>query len=933
MRQFFGRAVRVPSSTGWRCLVLGCLAALVATAAMLPASAQADFGFDGKVSMNDTDGLPARQAGSHPDLVVQAMFPEKVGPNGFKVPDGSLRDLKVATPPGLVGNPTVVSSCKWTELLNLGSPYCPISSQVGFAEVIGQPEGSFETGAGVGIREAVYSMEHGPDVPAVFAFQYANNVVSIRPNVRAGDYGITTSSTASSEGVPIYGVRITLWGVPADPSHDWQRIGLSLPGNHQSWVMGAPSPEPAKPFLSVPTSCPGTPWTTEISANSWQNPGIVTTQLLSRDGNGDPFIGVGCDKLAFAPSMDVQPTSRQAAEPTGLNVKLVVPQSESPEASATADVRRVAVTFPEGMTVSPSSAAGQGACSEAQIGIGSNTAPTCPGSSVIGTVKIKTPLLEEELDGDVILAKQNENPFHSLLALYIAVKGPGFYLKLPGKVEADPVTGRLTATFSETPQLPFEEMRLSLDSGPQAPLQAPGACGTYQTQVAITSWASAAPVSFQVPMTIDQGCGTGGFNPALKAGVVDPGAGRFSAFMLRITRQSGEQNISRIAATLPEGELAKLAGVPLCPDAAALSGSCPAASQIGKTVIGAGPGPNPLYVPEAGKAPTAVYLAGPYNSAPYSLVVKVPAQAGPFDLGTVAVRSAIQIDPETTQASVVSDPLPQILQGIPISYRDVRVEVDRPDFTLNPTSCAPMAVQTTLTSAGGKTAAPAAPFQVGNCAGLAFKPALSLRLKGGTRRTAYPALTATLKPRAGDANIARAAVALPHSEFLAQEHIRTICTRVQFAAGQCPAGSVYGKATAWSPLLDRPISGPVYLRSSSNRLPDLVADLNGQIRVTLVGRIDSVKGGIRTSFEAVPDAPVSKFVLKMRGGKKSLLVNSRNLCKSVNRATVRFTGQNGREYHAHPAVGAKCPKKKHNAHHRHHRGKGAPARGHRSDQR
>jgi len=272
----------------------------------------------------------------------------------------------------------------------------------------------------------------------------------------------------------------------------------------------------------------------------------------------------------------------------------------------------------------------------------------------------------------------------------------------------------------------------------------------------------------------------------------------------------------------------------------------------------------------------------------------------------VAVRSGIYVDPVSTAVSVKSDPLPQILQGIPIAYRDIRVEVDRPGFTLNPTSCDPKSVTSTITSIAGATASPADRFQVAGCERLGFKPKLSFRYKGRTNRGAHPAVTATLKARKGDANIGKAVVTLPRTQFLEQGHIRTICTRVQYAADDCPKGSVYGYAKAWTPLLDQPLQGPVYLRSSNNTLPDLVADLDGQIEIELAGRIDSVDERMRVSFGAVPDAPVSKFVLRMQGGRKGLLVNNTELCRAKPRARAVFTGQNGKRSVANPLVRIGC---------------------------
>ncbi|HEX3609887.1 MAG TPA: hypothetical protein VHU14_09525, partial [Solirubrobacterales bacterium] len=315
--------------------------------------------------------------------------------------------------------------------------------------------------------------------------------------------------------------------------------------------------------------------------------------------------------------------------------------------------------------------------------------------------------------------------------------------------------------------------------------------------------------------------------------------------------------------------------------------------------------------PQPGKDPTAVYLSGPYKGAPYSLVVKTPAQAGPFDLGTVVVRAGIFVDPSTAQVTAKSDPLPQILEGVPISYRTIHVDIDRPDFALNPTSCDPMSIDGAVTSDRGAVANASDRFQVGGCAGLGFKPSLATHLSGGTHRGTHPRLQAVLRARPGEANIGRAAVTLPHSEFLDQSHIRTVCTRVQFVASECPEASIYGRAKAITPLLDQPLEGPVYLRSSNHELPDLVVALSGQVKFNLVGRIDAVpSGGIRTTFESVPDAPVSKFVLTMQGGKKGLLVNSTNICARHDRLVARFDGQNGKVHDIEPLLKNDCDKKR-----------------------
>lgn len=851
---------------------------------VLASAAQADWGFEEFGARATRDGKISRQAGAHSDLTVSLAFPYTE----------SIRNVEVDIPPGLVGNPTVFDTCTFVQIVGGegGYPQCPVSSQVGVARIT----------INSSLHEiALWNMVKPPNLPAMFAFQYNEVVVPIVPNVDPTDYSILTTVKNATATETIGASSVTLWAVPADSSHDFER------GPYLNDKNG-PIPGPKIPFLRNPTSCPSSP--TRFSANilSWQ--GTADSAETTSDFEGAPFLWSGCSRVPFEPSLEVSPGAHGTSQPTGLDVTVNVPQNEDPAGLASADVRRTVVTLPEGFTISPAAASGIGGCSEAQIGIGIKAAPTCPGSSSLGTVKLQTPLLEEELDGEVFLAEQNKNPFGSLIAMYIAIKGPGFWIKLPGKVSTDPITGQVTTDFDNLPQLPFERLRLSFRGGAKAPLVAPDQCGTDTTQIEMTSWASDEPVPLSSPVTIDENCNTGGFDPKLQAGSTNPVAGANTPFNVRIIRSDGEQNLSRIETTLPEGLVARLAGIPLCQGAAAASGECPAGSQIGTTTVGTGAGPQPLFIPEPGKAPTHVYFGGPYKGAPYSMVFMVPAQAGPFDLGNVVVRAGVYLDPTTAQVTIKSDALPQILQGIPLDYRDLRIEVTKPSFTLNPTDCSPKRFESTIVSDEGKVATPSVRFQVSDCGALAFEPKLALSLKGGTKRSQYPALRAVLTQKPGQANIARVATTLPHSEFLANEHIRTICTRVQYAANACPANTVYGRATAYSPILDKPISGPVYLRSSNHELPDLVADLGGEIDIDLVGRIDSEDERIRTTFETVPDAPVSRFVLAMQGGKKSLLVNSTNICAGVHRSKVLIEGQNGKTANQNPKLRASCGKGK-----------------------
>ena len=873
-------------------------AALTALACALLTSvspASADFGFESFSEKYETSSkAPFYEAGAHANVRTGFELNRETASNGLLVPEGTLKDIEFDLPAGFYADQTVAPTCKVEELVQREGA-CAVAAQVGTFFVNWFPElGEIQRG----ITEVpLYRLPTTSEQTAQLGAVVLGVLIKIEVTPRTdGDYGLTAKVNNINQGLDISGNELVLWGVPADPVNDANRF---ITHNER----GAPAGFEPRPFVYLPARCE--PMTTTVRADSWQHPG--QWQTIS---STTPTL-TGCDRLSFEPKVSVTPQSSAAGAPSGLNVDLMIPQDNSVGGRSTPQLRKAVVTLPKGVAISPGSASGLGYCSDEQLALGTRAKPSCPNSSKLGTVSVDTPVLEDPLQGNVILGEPRPG---NLFRLFLVAEGSGIVLKVPGIAKPDPQTGQITATFDNAPQLPFQTLHLEFKGGPRAPLSLPASCGTYTTHAELTSWSTPEPVASDSSFTIDQNCGNEAkFTPSLEAGTTSSVGGGYSPFLLRVIGQDGQQNLSRIDATLPEGLLAKLAGVPLCGDAVAATGSCPAASQVGATTIGAGAGSNPIYVPEAGKAPTAVYLAGPYKGAPYSLVVKVPAQAGPFALGDVVVRNALNIDPVTTQVTASSDPLPQILQGIPIAYRDVRVEVNRPDFTLNPTGCDQKQVTALIAGSGGASAAPKAPFQAVNCERLAFKPSLALSLSGKTNRSAHPKLKAVLTAPKGDANIARAQVTLPKTEFLENAHIKTVCTRVQYAAGpgggaQCPKASVYGHAKAWSPLLDKPLEGPVYLRSSSHELPDLVASLDGQIHVDLSGRIDSKNARIRNTFDFVPDAPVSKFVLTMQGGKKGLLVNNTELCKTTPRADIALDAQNGKTVDSSPVVGDDCGK-------------------------
>jgi hypothetical protein len=917
------------------------LAVALLGASFYVASAHAAFGitkFDGETSANQA-GDPFTQAGGHPYAASTTIaFNQTTDSKGLPVPDEPVRQVMVELPPGFIGNPLATPTrCTEAELsggkeISIG--VCPDSSQVGITTLDLGDFGVFTV--------PVYNMVPTPNEPAQLGIRFVTTDVHIDTRVSAVDgiYKVVGELNNISNTLPLLSSTLTLWGVPADPSHDAQRGECTNPSGPGGLC---PANAPLKPFVTMPTACTpaGTGLETSLQAEAWPvipgTPGNTDeASFFSHLPPGLPTPGpqqgpTGCDNEPFDPSISLQPTSHAADSPTGLHVDLSIPQAglEVPGGIASSHLKDAIVELPKGMSVNPSSADGLGACTSAQIGLGSDGDAQCPDSSKIGSLEIETPLLSDPVTGSVYVAAQKDNPFGSLLAIYIVAKGPGFVIKLPGHVEAKP-DGQLVTSFDDNPQVPFSAMHLDFFGGARAALRTPPTCGTYTTNVKLTPWSGTAPVDLTSSFEVTSGpngspCPSSKFAPKLSAGTANPVAGLYSPFALRLTREDAEQELRGVSVSLPPGLVGKLAGIPYCPDSALASipsaegsgaaqlasPSCPPASLVGTVSAGAGAGIAPFYV-NTGR----VYLAGPYKSAPLSLAVVTPAIAGPFDLGNVVVRTALKVDPSTAQIEAVSDPIPNILDGIPLDIRDVRVAVSRPDFTLNPTSCNPMAFGGLASSALGATAPLSERFQVGSCASLDFAPKLSLRLLGGARRSDHPRLRAVLRAKGGDANIARTVVALPHSEFLDQGHIRTVCTRPQFAADQCPAGSVYGHARAISPLLDQPLEGPVYLRSSSNPLPDLVIALHGQVDIDLDGRIDSVRGGIRTTFDAVPDAPVSKFVLTMEGGKKGLLVNSRNLCEAPSFAVVKLDGQNGKTADQRPRMNNSCGRKAKKARHR-----------------
>jgi hypothetical protein len=943
---------------------IGFLAGMAIALGVQAAPAEASFGlqvFKGQVV--DASGAPFTQAAAHPFAASATIeFNTATDRFGGQSADGEFKDVIVELPPGFVGDPTAVPRCPDELLLDVSFQNgnfsnCPANTQIGTVELLVNSTGDSDPDRKI---VPLFNLEPADDEPARFGFNLLGVAVTGTAEIRTGgDYGATVKFLNSNQSLKIRRAKTTLWGVPADPAHDVERdqvcFGpvsgplscLKAHGGGAQTTAGIPR----RPFLTTAMNCSAGPLTTTLRVNSWQDPGTFHTASFDEDvDNGNaPLLVEGCAEVPFAPSLSVRPTNREPDSPTGLEVELSLPQNENPDGLAHAHLKKTVVTLPEGMTVSPAAAHGLGACTSAQIDIDGADAPTCPASSKVGTLSIDTPLLDDPLTGSVYLARQSDNPFGSLLAIYLVAHGPGVIVKLAGKVDADSATGRLTTTFDDNPQLPFSRFKLVLKGGPTAPLATPPTCGPKTVTSQLSPWTAADPddptaaETVSLTDTFDIECpGLGDFAPSLSAGTLSPVGGSFSPFALRIERADRQEVLDGLSVELPEGLLAKLRGVSLCPEDRARLGSCDLSSRIGSVNVGAGPGATPFFL----KQPGSVHLTGPYGGGPYGLAIVVRAVAGPFDLGTVVLRQSIHVDPVDAhltaiareavhiglngQRKVLADPIPTIVEGIPLRLRTAQVDVDRPGFTVNPTSCARKQVRATLRSQQGSVANVASTFRVGDCALLPFQPRLSLRLRGPRqmRTGGHPPLRAVLTQGAGQANIESARVTLPKAVVLDPSNStdpRLVCGYDDGLRADCPSSSIIGRATATTPLLSRPLVGAVHLVQGIRfgpdgrrirTLPTLLVKLRGEVAIDLRAKTSVRRNRLVTTFDQVPDAPVSRFALTIDGGREGILVVTRtarrkiDLCASRRIADVESDAQNGRRRDFRVPVRTACAQRR-----------------------
>lgn len=915
-------------------------------------------------------GAAVTQAGSHPFQLTSTFtlntktvsVREGGGLLSEVQPVRLVRDLRFRLPSGLVGNPTPLPKCNLAVFVKQSTTVkCPDDTAVGVATPIitntfGGPQ--------VPLAEAVpvYSVEPAVGEPARFGFTTQVGPVVLDTSVRpdGGSYPVVVSTSSIPDDVGFIGAQVTFWGVPGLESHDTAR-GSCLDQfegsdiHHVSRLETAcPVQEKPQPFLIMPTSCEGAPQTS-VEGDPWEAIGQFATlaEYVFSDSLGVPVGLDGCDLLDFSPSMSVAPDSRQASSPSGLAVNVHVDQEAglAPTGLAEATVKDTTVTLPVGVVLNPSGADGLASCTLEEIALESEAESACPDASKVGLVEVHTPLLANPLKGTAYLAAQEANPFGSLLALYVVVYDPvsGVRVKLAGEVKPDPVTGQLVSTFKNTPQLPFEDFSVEFFGGSRSPLATPALCGSYSASAAITPWSGAPPtlvssdpfviasgpagVSCQSPLP---------FAPMLTAGSLNLQAGAFTPFTSTMSREDGNQSLHSVQLHMPPGLSGILTGVALCPEAQADAGECGPESLIGETTVSVGVGDTPFTV-TGGK----VYLTGPYEGAPFGLSIVNPAKAGPFDLektklnhpacDCLVVRARIEVDPITAAITVTTDSsgpygIPSILEGIPLQIRHVNVTINRPGFTFNPTSCAPMHITGSISSSEGATSALMVPFQVTNCATLAFKPGFRVWTSGHTNRKIGAGLRAVLRyPKAAQGtqtNIRSVKVSLPRQMPSRLTTLQKACPAHVFEANPatCPAASRVGTASASTPLLPVKLHGPAYFVSyGGQKFPELVIVLSGYgITIDLHGEtFISEKTNITSStFRTVPDAPVGTFELVLPQGPDSALAATANLCKTKLKMPTVFTAQNGMTIHrSTPIAVSGCPKTgKHRVSHKHKRG-------------
>jgi hypothetical protein len=843
-------------------------------------AAEADFGFvpgSTTVQVLDGDGFADPRAGVRPDRLRIGFELSSIDGGA----DGNVKELRIELPPGVAGSPTAVPLCPRKAFDGtFNGERCPDESQVGEATalLLGLDE----------VTAPIFNVAPAPGQAIELGF-VAFSKVPIWLRLRPDDFGITVEQTEISQTLPLLKLQIDLWGVPAD-----HQDGTSLP---------------RRPFFTTPTRCDVGPLALAFHVRSWQQPDAWIS--ASADTG---LVPTGCDQLPFAPTISFGLDAPVVDVPSGASTTVFLPEDEDPDARANSHIRSLALALPDGVSISPGGVHGRSACSEAAFHHGEEEPAGCPQASRIGSVELSGPLSRDPLAGEVYLGGELPG---DRFRLFVVARGAGIEAKLLGSIRADPGTGRLTAELNELPQIPLERMTLRFDGGPRAVLATPLECGPATTKATFVPYSGTPPVTSSDAVSIGAAAASSScaaeppFAPTLEAGTWTRRAGRATAFSTTLRRRDGEQNPGRFDVSLPLGLTAALGSVPLCDGPTAAAGTCPPASRIGSAVAEVGPGPAPA--PLHGD----VYLTGPYRGAPFGLSLLFHAAIGPFDFGTLSIRAALRLDPHSGRVSLETDPLPRLVEGIPVRFQTIGLDIDRPGFIRNPTSCRPQAVAATIVSAAGAVASPATPFFLRGCESLRFRPRASMRLSGRSqlRRGGHPGLRIGIKAPGGSTNLRRAIIGLPEELAFSLAGLRELCPRREALAGRCPANSSVGSATALTPLLSERMSGDIHVvQPRDDGLPDLWLSLKGMgVRLELAGETSLKDGRLSTRFAGLPDIPMSSLQMRFAGGERGVIELERRICDGQRlrrlQAALRFEGQNGAYRQALAGVGVPggCP--------------------------
>jgi|CZKG01.1.fsa_nt_gi hypothetical protein len=875
----------VPASArGWL-LVLASSALLLALVTA-PADA-AQFGVE---SGSFGTVLAGNHAGEHADLRTTFTFNQE--PAG--VPTGYVKDLNLRLPAGLIADPAATPRCLMGVVLKEN---CPPEDAVGVAEVRTVTPPAFEVHESIVF---VYNVVPYPNEPAAFAFFASESPVRLDASLPAKHaYGLTMSATDLSDANPLISATVTLWGVPAD--HNGPSCHINEAKEEECVKFGGPGAGPRLPFLSNPVKCGSLP-ESNLSLESWQEPSAPPAEA---SGKLAPI--TSCEGLRFEPAIKIAPESKVEHEPTAYEIAVQMPSDQSPDGRAAVELKNARITLPTGTVISPSATTGLQACSDAQFEPpvagdpeSAEEGPAeCPSASLIGSVALKTPVLAEAMKGELFLGTPECGPCTGqdaeagrMIRVLVQAAGSGVLVKLHGSISVDQSTGRLMLAIDESPQLPLEELKLTLNGGSTALLANPSDCGVSLKGIAhLTPYSSETATEVSgAPISLT-GCQAPQFAPGFTAGTVSNRAAGFSPAVVSISRTDQDQALERFTVKLPPGLLGLLSKVPACPQAAAQAGACPAQSQVGAVNVAAGPGEAPLQLKGS------VFLTGPYAGAPFGLSIVVPALAGPIDLGSINIQAGIEIDPHTAALRIVSGPVPQSLAGIPLQIRALTLDIDREGFIVNPTDCRPQAIDATLASAQGASAAVATHFQVAGCAKLAFKPRLTALADAKTTRLGGAYVHVKVVSGPGQANVGKVKLDLPRALPSRLTTLQGACLEGTFKAdpAHCPTGSILGTGAVTTPFLRGLLTGPIYLVSHGGRaFPDLDAVLQGEgVTLILTGTAGFARGGSYEAFRTLPDAPISTLDLMFPRSAHSAFAANVNLCKRALRMPVEITGQNG----------------------------------------